>query len=123
MQKHHIYIVLALIVGILIGCLACRSMTTQTATPVAMDHTSMTHGSMQSSMDSMTAGLQNKSGDEFDKAFLNEMIIHHQGAIDMADLVLRKSNRPELKQLADNITAAQTKEIDQMETWLAEWYK
>lgn len=84
----------------------------------------MGHGSMmQNEMDAMTAGLQNKSSDEFDKAFLDEMVIHHQGAIDMAELVLQKSNRSELKQLANEIITAQTKEISQMESWRAEWYK
>jgi uncharacterized protein (DUF305 family) len=41
----------------------------------------------------------------------------------MAELVLQKSNRPELKLLANEIITAQTKEINQMESWRAEWYK
>jgi uncharacterized protein (DUF305 family) len=41
----------------------------------------------------------------------------------MAELVLQKSNRPELKQLANEIITAQTKEISQMESWRQEWYK
>ena len=32
--------------------------------------------------------LKNKTGDDFDKAFIEQMIIHHQGAIEMATLVL-----------------------------------
>ena len=39
---------------------------------------------MQSSMDGMMSNLQGKTGDEFDKAFLNEMIMHHEGAVVMA---------------------------------------
>ncbi len=73
------------------------------------------------SMDDMTSDLKNKTGDEFDKAFLAEMIIHHQGAIDMANLVLQKSSKPELRSLANDIIAAQTKEINQMKQWQMQW--
>jgi uncharacterized protein (DUF305 family) len=73
------------------------------------------------SMADMTNELKSKTGDEFDKAFLAEMIIHHQGAIDMANLVLQKSTRPELRSLANDIIAAQTKEINQMKTWQQQW--
>jgi uncharacterized protein (DUF305 family) len=129
MQKHHVYAILGLIAGLLVGLIICKSMSPAipAIAPIStqsMDHAAMGHGSMmQNEMDAMTAGLQNKSGDEFDKTFLDEMIVHHQGAIDMAELVLQKSNRPELKQLANEIITAQTKEIGQMESWLQEWYK
>lgn len=73
------------------------------------------------SMDDMTNELKSKTGDEFDKAFLAEMIVHHQGAIDMANLVLQKSTRPELRSLANDIITAQTKEINQMKTWQQQW--
>jgi uncharacterized protein (DUF305 family) len=39
----------------------------------------------------------------------------------MANLVLQKSSRPELRQLANDIIAAQTKEINQMKTWQQQW--
>ena len=35
-------------------------------------------------MNQMTESLKDKQGDEFDKAFIAEMIVHHQGAVDMA---------------------------------------
>src|SRR5687767_1377323 len=37
-------------------------------------------------MGSMTASLQDKSGDDYDKAFISSMILHHQSAVDMAKL-------------------------------------
>jgi uncharacterized protein (DUF305 family) len=41
-------------------------------------------------MDDMTAALKNKNGKDFDKTFIETMIPHHQGAIDMANLALKQ---------------------------------
>jgi hypothetical protein len=75
-----------------------------------------------STMDSMTADLQGKSGDEFEKAFIDGMIIHLEGAVAMAQMVLDKSQRPELIKLAKDIIAAQTSEINMMKQWNATWF-
>ena len=58
---------------------------------------------------------------EFDKAFIEEMIPHHQMAVMMATMLLQGTNRPEMKQLAQDIIAAQTKEINQMRQWYTDW--
>lgn len=58
----------------------------------------------------------------YDLRFLDMMIIHHQGAVDMAKDVLKKSKRKELKQMANNIISSQTKEIEQMKAWEKQWY-
>lgn len=58
----------------------------------------------------------------YDLRFLDMMIIHHQGAVDMAKDVLKKSKRKELKQMANNIISSQTKEIEQMKAWKKQWY-
>lgn len=79
--------------------------------------------SMLDSMQGMMSGLGNKTGDEFDKAFISEMIIHHQGAIDMANAALKNAKHQEIKDLANAIISAQTKEINQMKEWQAAWYK
>lgn len=78
--------------------------------------------SMRSMMDQMSAGLKGKTGDAFDKAFLEEMIPHHEGAVVMAKQVLATSKRPELIKLANDIIAAQNKEILMMNTWLTSWF-
>jgi uncharacterized protein (DUF305 family) len=61
--------------------------------------------------------------DQFDLRFLNAMIPHHQGAVTMAQQALEKSDRPEVKKLAQDIVDSQQKEIDQMNQWKKAWYK
>lgn len=74
-------------------------------------------------MDSMMRGLEGKTGDNFDKAFLSEMIVHHEGAVNMAKEVLAKSKRPELLKLANDIINAQTSEIQMMKDWQTSWFR
>ncbi|AFY76693.1 hypothetical protein Ple7327_1299 [Pleurocapsa sp. PCC 7327] len=64
-----------------------------------------------------------KADAEFDLRFLNAMIPHHEGALTMARDALSKSQRPEVKQLAENIITSQQKEIDQMKQWQQAWYR
>jgi uncharacterized protein (DUF305 family) len=73
------------------------------------------------SMGQMMAGLQGKTGDNFDKAFLSEMIVHHQGAINMANLAKTNAKHDEIKNMANDIVVTQTKEINQMQTWQSDW--
>jgi uncharacterized protein (DUF305 family) len=87
------------------------------------DGTMMDNMGMESSMSGMMMGLEGKTGEEFDKAFLSEMIVHHEGAVDMAQMVLTTSKRPELTKLAGEIITAQTKEIRMMKDWQKSWYK
>ena len=60
---------------------------------------------------------------DFDKAFLEAMIPHHQLALMMVRMLEAGSNRPEMLQLAKNITTSQSKEIEQMQAWYTKWYK
>jgi uncharacterized protein (DUF305 family) len=76
---------------------------------------------MGSSMDDMMDSLENKSGDSFDEAFIEAMIVHHEGAIDMAEEAKKNAKHQEIKDLADDIIEAQTKEINQMKEWQKAW--
>jgi uncharacterized protein (DUF305 family) len=72
-------------------------------------------------MANMTTELEGKTGDEFDKAFIEQMIMHHQSAIDMAAPGEQNAQHQEVKDLTKAIVAAQTKEIQQMKQWQQEW--
>lgn len=84
-------------------------------------HNMMNENDMDMSMNSMTESLKGKTGDAFDKAFINDMIVHHQGAIDMANLAKQNAKHDEIKKLSEDIITAQTKEIEQMRSWQKEW--
>lgn len=59
---------------------------------------------------------------EFDLRFILAMVPHHQGAIEMANDALTKSQRTEIRDLADDIIAAQQSEIALMLSWKMGWY-
>ena len=75
----------------------------------------------QSDMNEMTSMLESKTGDEFDSAFIDSMIEHHQAAIDMAMLADKSAKHDEIKVLANEIMSAQSKEIDMMQSWQSDW--
>lgn len=81
--------------------------------------TNMDDGDM--TMSQMADMLKGKTGDDFDETFLSEMITHHEGAIDMANLAKTNAKHQEIKDMANDIITAQSKEIDQMQTWQGEW--
>lgn len=86
-------------------------------------HMMSNNGSMMSdSMGNMMAGLTGKTGDEFDKAFLSEMIMHHEGAVQMAKSALQNAKHQEIKDMANAIVSAQTIEINKMKGWQKSWY-
>lgn len=69
----------------------------------------------------MSQTLKGKSGDDLDKQFITDMSIHHNGAIEMAQLALTNAKHQELKDFAQRIIDAQTKEMSDMNTWAANW--
>jgi uncharacterized protein (DUF305 family) len=58
-----------------------------------------------------------------DVTFAQNMIPHHQQAIDMAELVDTHTERSELRQLANSIVTSQGQEITQLQGWLRSWDK
>ena len=54
----------------------------------------------------------------YDALFIDSMIVHHQGAITMAQEALEKAQHTELKTFAQNVIIVQNGEITQMQKWL-----
>lgn len=77
---------------------------------------------MSGAMASMTASLEGRTGAAFDRAFIEGMIVHHEGAVAMAEQALQRAEHEELKQMANEIISAQTREIATMQGWLEAWY-
>ena len=62
--------------------------------------------------------LERAQGVEFDRLFLKGMIVHHEGAIDMAEMVVDSDNE-EAAALGKAIIESQRAEIEEMKTLLA----
>src|SRR6266566_2336456 len=73
--------------------------------------------------DPMNASLELLKGAEFEQSFLQQMIQHHRSGIEMAKLASDHTKRPELREFAEKMIAAQQQEIEQMTKWLNEWFK
>ena len=78
------------------------------------------HGStMQGMVDAATmTKLESLNGAEFDKLWLESMIGHHQGAIEMAKAEIANGDNVDAKTLAKNIVTTQEAEIGQMKQML-----
>ncbi len=76
------------------------------------------HGDGMMSADDMTA-LQNASGAEASRLFLEQMIVHHEGAVDMAQMQVDNGQNPDVIALALVFIDAATTEIQQMRDLLA----
>ena len=84
----------------------------------------MDHGGM-GGMDGMAGmteedmqALEDASGSAAGDLFLEQMVVHHEGAIEMAEDVLDDGEHPGVRELAENIIASQTAEIELMRSML-----
>lgn len=80
-----------------------------------MDHPTMNHSDMKSDANAASA--------PYDLQFIDTMIHHHQGAVDMAKMIDGKTQNPELIKFGKQIVADQEKEIAQMKEWREKWFK
>lgn len=88
--------------------------------PPMSDMEGMDHGSGgMMSGDDMTA-LESAPGAEASSLFLEQMIVHHMGAIDMAQMELNNGINADALELAQSISDAQTSEIAEMQQLLTE---
>ncbi|MEX2368819.1 MAG: DUF305 domain-containing protein [Candidatus Paceibacterota bacterium] len=79
-------------------------------------------GAMQHAMDEMMFGFRGKTGAAYEESFLRGMIVHHLGAVAMAEELLEQTERPELQEFGNDIISHQAQEVEQMQRWLDEWF-
>jgi uncharacterized protein (DUF305 family) len=103
--------------GLMTGCTS--TVAPEVSTTNANDKQMMNHGSGMNHLMTMDLGPADAN---FDLRFIDAMIPHHQGAVEMAKEAQVKSKRPEIKKLADNIIKSQNQEITQMKQWRQAWY-
>lgn len=82
------------------------------------DMSGMDHGDGMMSEDDL-AQLRAADGLEASRLFLEQMIVHHEGAVEMAQVQVEDGNDPEAIALAEAIIEAQTDEIQEMNDLLA----
>lgn len=116
MKQLHLRLIIPLMTALLLSaCIAGNTGgmptgDTASQTPTAM--AGMDHSGMQ----------MDNTDQPFDLLFIDGMIMHHQGAIEMAQEAQTQATKPEIKDLADAIIVAQEAEITQMQTWRQTWY-
>ncbi len=111
-SKSLLFGIIGFILGGLIVSIAATAapQENQTATNQHQGHSSMSPGTLSA-----------LSGDAFDKQFLNDMIIHHQGALDMAQLAQTNAKHDEIKQFSREVINTQSQEIQALKTLQQQW--
>lgn len=112
--------ILLFLIGAFVGGVGVFFFLKNTEKAVTLPVTSVeTHEAM--TMDEMVANLESKQGDEFDAEFLEGMILHHIGAIEMAKIATLSAGHIEIKDMAQDILRVQSLEVEQMRAWQDVW--
>lgn len=90
---------------------------TQAAKPDATASYNVAQKAYAAANDKMHSGMGNIAEDA-DVAFMQGMIPHHMGAVDMAKVALEHGKDPEVRALAQKVIAAQEAEMKEMQVWL-----
>jgi uncharacterized protein (DUF305 family) len=113
---------------------ACGADTDAADKPAAVDHSAMDHsghdmgGETKSELteaqaaykavnDRMHAGMADIPTDA-DVAFMQGMLAHHKGAVEMSEVALKYAKDEQARDLAARVIAAQKAEIAEMQAWL-----
>jgi uncharacterized protein (DUF305 family) len=81
-----------------------------------MDHGQMGHDSMGMDSKGMVKQMVMENGKYSDRAFIDAMVPHHQGAIAMAEVALKNAEHEEIKELSRNIVSTQQSEIEELKS-------
>ena len=99
-----------------------KRLTDEEITPDPAAHEELGLSQEQAGMHEGGAVMLEEARKDFDKAFIDEMVPHHQGAIRQASIILEESQDEEMISLARSIVDAQSREIRQMNSWRKRWY-
>jgi uncharacterized protein (DUF305 family) len=87
-----------------------------------MDHDQMGHGSMGMGSKGMARQMVMENGKFSDERFIDAMVPHHQGAIEMARVALKNAEHEEILELSRNIISSQQAEIEELKSIKKEEY-
>ena len=105
----------AIAATIALSLAACSGEPEDDAAPAAQDQASAQEE------DNTDAPQDESAHNDADTEFAQMMIIHHEGAIEMAQLAAEKASTEEVRALGERIAAAQGPEIQTMSGWLEAW--
>lgn len=57
-----------------------------------------------------------------DREFIDMAVPHHEAAVAMAEIAQQRAEHPELRRMADDMVADQSREIRQLKAWRREWF-
>lgn len=122
MYNVHRLTVAASAAALSLGLVACSGEEAATpATPTTSIPATSSSSSGTDNAGSTAAATVSAEHNAADVAFAQQMIVHHRGALAMAEMAQEQAHTPQVKALARRVTAAQGPEIDAMSSWLRAW--
>jgi uncharacterized protein (DUF305 family) len=119
------YLIVGLVLAVLLAAVGGMGFVVGQITNATDDSdTGSMKGSMMNGGDMMGSQMLGSLDEEkpFDLQFIDQMIPHHEGALMSSEHMISNSQRPELRQLYENIQKSQSEQIEQMQEWRKEWY-
>lgn len=115
-KKITIVVVVAVLVAAGAGAYALAVANRSSTTPTAQKSESTKQTTMKNE-----TGLAALRGDKFDEEFIAGMLAHHEGAVNMSEQAQAVTAREEIRDLAGEITIAQSNEMITMRQWQKDW--